>query len=94
MTSERGVSAIGGCERQRVDRSRKNVVATSVSEWTRALGKTRFEQETMKPGEMQGLIQKPQSQDENLLSWLHGFLLNHVWPGWGAQPCYVFGNGT
>jgi hypothetical protein len=23
------------------------------------------------------MIQKPQSHDENLLSWLHGFLLNH-----------------
>ena len=38
----------------------------------------------MKPGEMQGMLQKPQSHDENFLSWLHDFLLNHVSLGWGA----------
>ena len=38
----------------------------------------------MKPGEMQGMIQKPQSHDENLLSWLHGFLLNQTSSGSGA----------
>ena len=37
----------------------------------------------MKHGEMQGVIQKPQSHDANPLTWLHGFLLNHALPGWG-----------
>jgi hypothetical protein len=32
------------------------------------------------------MIQKPQSRDENLLSWLHGFLLNQALPVSGAAP--------
>jgi hypothetical protein len=38
----------------------------------------------MKPGEMQGMIQKPQSHDANFSPGLMASCLNHPLPGWGA----------
>jgi hypothetical protein len=49
--------------------------------------KTKFEQETLKPGAMQ--TEKFGSQKAMiriLLSWLHGFLLTHALSGWGKAP--------